>query len=241
MNLIDGIKSDWIYINGFRRIIGAIGKFDPEAEYTLADAMEEAVDDHDDRVFISFEGQDISYAEFETRANQFAHWGLSAGLKKGDCVALFMENRPDYIAFWAGHGEDRGEDRADQLQPDGRRAGALREDRECAGDRDEPRTGAEFRDRRERRRRSTSAPSCWADRRQGLAWIDAERGPACRRTRPDRERARGRKGRGGRALHLHVRNDGPAQGGEDHQCPRARTDAGVRRCDRCASQTTASC
>ena len=102
MNLIDRIKSDWIYVNGFRRIIGAIGKFDPDAEYTLADAIEEAIDDHEDRVFISFEGQDISYAEFDARANQFAHWGLSAGLKQGDCVALFMENLPDYIAFWAG-------------------------------------------------------------------------------------------------------------------------------------------
>lgn len=102
MNLIDSLKSDWIYINGFRRIIGAIGKFDPNADYTLADAIEDAVDDHAERVFISFEGQEITYADFEARANRFAHWGLSAGLKKGDTVALFMENRPDYIAFWAG-------------------------------------------------------------------------------------------------------------------------------------------
>ena len=28
MNLFEGLKSDWIYINGFRRIIGAVGKFD---------------------------------------------------------------------------------------------------------------------------------------------------------------------------------------------------------------------
>jgi len=102
MNLIDGLKSDWIYINGFRRIIGAIGKFDPEAEYTLADAIEEAIDDHSERTFISFEGQEVTYADFEARANRFAHWGLSVGLKKGDTVALFMENRPDYIAFWTG-------------------------------------------------------------------------------------------------------------------------------------------
>jgi fatty-acyl-CoA synthase len=102
MNLLDQVKSDWIYINGFRRIIGAIGKFDPDAEYTLADAIEDAVDDHEDRVFISFEGAETTYRQFEARANQFAHWGLSIGLKKGDCVALFMENRPDYIAFWAG-------------------------------------------------------------------------------------------------------------------------------------------
>lgn len=102
MNLFDGLKSDWIYINGFRRIIGAIGKFDPESEYTLADAIEDAVDDHTDRTFISFEGQEITYADFEARANRFAHWGQSVGLKKGDTIALFMENRPDYIAFWAG-------------------------------------------------------------------------------------------------------------------------------------------
>jgi fatty-acyl-CoA synthase len=102
MNLFEGLKSDWIYINGFRRIIGAIGKFDPDAEYTLADVVEDAVDDHAGRTFISFEGKDTTYAQFDTRANQFAHWGQSIGLKKGDTVALFMENRPDYIAFWAG-------------------------------------------------------------------------------------------------------------------------------------------
>ena len=102
MNLFEGLKSDWIYINGFRRIIGAIGKIDPEAEYTLADAIEEAIDDHSERTFISFEGKDITYADFEARANRFAHWGQSVGLKKGDTVALFMENRPDYIAFWTG-------------------------------------------------------------------------------------------------------------------------------------------
>lgn len=102
MNLIDGIKSDWIYINGFRRIIGAISRFDPEAEYTLADAIEDAIDDHSERIFISFEGKEITYADFEARANRFAHWGQSVGLKKGDTVALFMENRPDYIAFWTG-------------------------------------------------------------------------------------------------------------------------------------------
>jgi fatty-acyl-CoA synthase len=102
MNLFEGLKSDWIYINGFRRIIGAVGKFDPEADYTLADAIEDTIDGYSERTFISFEGKDTTYAEFEARANQFAHWGQSVGLKAGDTVALFMENRPDYIAFWAG-------------------------------------------------------------------------------------------------------------------------------------------
>src|ERR1700754_555668 len=102
MNLLDRIKSDFVYVTGFMRIVGAINKFDPEAESTIADAIEACVDPNLTRTFISFEGRDTSYAAFEARANQFAHWGLSAGLKKGDTVALFMENRPDYIAFWAG-------------------------------------------------------------------------------------------------------------------------------------------
>jgi fatty-acyl-CoA synthase len=103
MNLLDGLKSDWIYINGFRRIIGAIGKFDPDAEYTVADAIEDAVDDHDDRLFISFEGQEISYADFEASGRtSLRTGGLSVRAEEGRLVALFMENRPDYIAFWTG-------------------------------------------------------------------------------------------------------------------------------------------
>ena len=102
MNFFERLKSDWAYLMGFRRIISAIGKFDPDADFTLADAVEGAVDAHRDRVFISFEGHEMTYAEFDARANRFAHWGLSIGLKTGDTIALFMENRPDYIAFWAG-------------------------------------------------------------------------------------------------------------------------------------------
>jgi fatty-acyl-CoA synthase len=102
MNLFERLKSDWIYLTGFARIIGAISKFDPEAETSIADVIEEAVDANLTRTFISFEGRDTHYAAFDARANQFANWGLSVGLKKGDTIALFMENRPDYIAFWAG-------------------------------------------------------------------------------------------------------------------------------------------
>jgi fatty-acyl-CoA synthase len=31
-----------------------------------------------------------------------AHWALAHGLRSGDAVALLMENRPEYVATWAG-------------------------------------------------------------------------------------------------------------------------------------------
>src|SRR5262245_48971149 len=101
MNLIERLKSDWIYTTGYLRIILATRKITPESPVLVGDEIERLVDEHATRDFIVFEGQRITYGAFDKRANQFANWALSIGLKPGDCVALFMENRPDYIAFWA--------------------------------------------------------------------------------------------------------------------------------------------
>lgn len=102
MNLIEGLKSDWTYVTGYMRLLKATGAIDPEGEVLLADVVEATIDAGRDRTFIVFDGQETSFAAFEAMANRFANWGLSIGLKPGDCVALFMENRPDYIAFWVG-------------------------------------------------------------------------------------------------------------------------------------------
>src|SRR6201999_4433509 len=44
----------------------------------------------------------VSYAALDARANVYGHWALAQGLKPGDCVALFMENRPDFLCCWLG-------------------------------------------------------------------------------------------------------------------------------------------
>jgi fatty-acyl-CoA synthase len=102
MNLIDRIISDIKYVRGFQKLVKVAGAVPADSEFMLGDFIEQQVDLHAQKPFIVFEGHETSYAEFDARANQFAHWGLSVGLRPGDSVALFMGNRPDYIAFWAG-------------------------------------------------------------------------------------------------------------------------------------------
>lgn len=102
MNIFEKLRSDWIYITGFQRIVGAITHVKAETQITLGDEIERLAAEHGERPFILFEGREWTYAAIEARASQFANWGLAHGLKPGDCVALFMENRPDYIAFWLG-------------------------------------------------------------------------------------------------------------------------------------------
>jgi fatty-acyl-CoA synthase len=102
MNLLDRLKSDWTYVRGFQRIAAVLEPLKSDALISLADAIEETVDANLDRTFIEFEGRKITFGEFDARANQYANWGRSLGLMRDDCVALFLDNRPDYIAFWAG-------------------------------------------------------------------------------------------------------------------------------------------
>ena len=44
----------------------------------------------------------FSYRTLAERINRYARWALSAGIKSGDTVCLFMPSRPDYLAAWLG-------------------------------------------------------------------------------------------------------------------------------------------
>lgn len=73
-----------------------------ESTELLADDLEAAVDAYRGNIAFIFEGRTTSYGELDEQANRVAHWALDQGLKAGDTVALFMENRPDYVAVWFG-------------------------------------------------------------------------------------------------------------------------------------------
>jgi fatty-acyl-CoA synthase len=47
----------------------------------------------------------LTWSEFDALANQIANWALQKGLKKGDRVALYMDNLPIYPVIWVGLGK----------------------------------------------------------------------------------------------------------------------------------------
>ncbi len=74
----------------------------PGQEYTIADRLEERARDFPERPFLLYGDQVLTYAEVNARANQVAHAVLRLGLSLGDCVALAMENRPEFLIVWFG-------------------------------------------------------------------------------------------------------------------------------------------
>ena len=70
---------------------------------TIADVFSERVSRHPDKPAILFEDQCWSYRQLDCFANQIGHFFLEEhGLKKGDTVAMFMENCPEFVGTWLG-------------------------------------------------------------------------------------------------------------------------------------------
>lgn len=69
---------------------------------TLADIFRENVKKHPNKPCIIYENQEWDFAQVEEYSNKIANVFKSHGYKKGDVVALFLENKPEFIAIWLG-------------------------------------------------------------------------------------------------------------------------------------------
>jgi citronellyl-CoA synthetase len=49
-----------------------------------------------------FEGQEVTWSEFNALANQYAHYLKSQGVQRGDTVSVIMENRIEFLALLVG-------------------------------------------------------------------------------------------------------------------------------------------
>jgi fatty-acyl-CoA synthase len=74
----------------------------PGSLYTVGDRLEERARKGAGQTALLFEGERWTYADWNAAANRVAWWGADQGIGRGEPVALFMENRPEFLATWAG-------------------------------------------------------------------------------------------------------------------------------------------
>ena len=70
--------------------------------FTLVDQWEITAAQYKERPCILFEGRTFSFGDIERRCNQFAHWALDCGFVRGDVIAIYLHNCPDFFALWMG-------------------------------------------------------------------------------------------------------------------------------------------
>lgn len=69
---------------------------------SVGSVLEKQAAKRGEKPLIVFEDRVISYRKFNEIANRYAHLFGSLGFRKGDTVALFMDNRPEYLIIHAG-------------------------------------------------------------------------------------------------------------------------------------------
>lgn len=70
--------------------------------WTVGKMFSETAKKMPEKVMFYFEDQQWTFETVEMYSNRVANYFLSLGYSKGDAVALFMENRPEYVATWLG-------------------------------------------------------------------------------------------------------------------------------------------
>ncbi len=102
MGIVGRLKSEWAYLVGLRRALQQTSSVEKTPHVTMREMAEMVAAVHPQRIALVSPQESYTYAELDYRSNQYARWVLAQGLKKGDCVALFMVNRAEYVAAWLG-------------------------------------------------------------------------------------------------------------------------------------------
>jgi len=69
---------------------------------TIVDIVEGFADKTPEAPAILSHEKSYSYRGLDEYANRIARWALAQGVRRGEAVVLFMENRAEYIATWLG-------------------------------------------------------------------------------------------------------------------------------------------
>lgn len=92
------IKRKLSSIRGFLGILS----LKKEKVQSLGSELEKRAAKNPDKTLILFEDRTLTYGQFNKLANKYSHLFLRMGLKRGDNVVLFMDNRPEFLAIHAG-------------------------------------------------------------------------------------------------------------------------------------------
>jgi len=75
---------------------------DANKTLTLGTLVEKNAEKYENRPAILFEDRSITWGDFNSWSNRIAGYFQTQGLKKGDTIAVFLENRPEVLAVVAG-------------------------------------------------------------------------------------------------------------------------------------------
>ena len=90
------------FLHALLRTLGRVRIVDSRPYWLICDAFEAAADRWADNDALKSEDGALTYRKLDDLANGAARWAASQGLQRGDCVAIVLPNRLEYVALWLG-------------------------------------------------------------------------------------------------------------------------------------------
>lgn len=102
MRALSLLKGELAYLRGALCTLNRVKPIKSTPNRTILDRLEEVIAQNSNRVALISEQETLTFAEMGARINRIARWARANGIGKGDVVALFLPNRPDYLCIWLG-------------------------------------------------------------------------------------------------------------------------------------------
>ncbi|HEU5275380.1 MAG TPA: long-chain-acyl-CoA synthetase [Xanthobacteraceae bacterium] len=102
MTLLERLRNDAVFLAGALRALRHASPIAKNPTRVFPVVMAELAARYGDKPALISEAETLTYRGLAERANRYARWALSQGLRKGDTVCLLMPNRPEYVAIWLG-------------------------------------------------------------------------------------------------------------------------------------------
>src|SRR5688572_30919144 len=97
MGFASRARSRFIELNATAKLMRNVGKMLPISSYSAGRLLAENAVTRGSRTALAYLDERYSWAELNARANRWGHFLSSRGIRRGDVVALMMDNRPDYL------------------------------------------------------------------------------------------------------------------------------------------------
>jgi fatty-acyl-CoA synthase len=102
MEPFDAFARESIYITSVARTFYRMRHVKPDSAIVISDIVEGFARARPQSPALLYLDTTVTYAELDAGANRYARWAMGQGVKRGDAVALLMENRPEYLFAWLG-------------------------------------------------------------------------------------------------------------------------------------------
>ncbi|HUO98957.1 MAG TPA: long-chain-acyl-CoA synthetase [Rhizomicrobium sp.] len=96
------LTREYNYLSSVARTFWRLRRIKREGTRIFADIVEEWADKTPQAPAVFYRDREIGYRRFDEGANRFADWARQQGIERGDVVALFLENCPEYLMAWIG-------------------------------------------------------------------------------------------------------------------------------------------